>query len=60
MRPAEDMAFGTWAADVITKVIATGKFVPLLVKLMTNGLEGVTEGFQYMKDGKVSKIGYKG
>jgi hypothetical protein len=41
MSPAEDAAFGTWAAELISKVLATGQFVPLRVKLMPKDLESV-------------------
>jgi hypothetical protein len=58
IRPTEDIAFGTWAADLISKVLATGQFVPLPVKLMPKGLESVTEGFQYMREGKASIHSY--
>jgi hypothetical protein len=54
VRPAEDIAFGTWAAELISKILATGQFVPLPVKLIPKGLEGVKEGFQYMREGKAS------
>jgi hypothetical protein len=49
MRPAEDAAFGTWAAELISKVLATGQFVPLRVKLMPKDLESVTEGFKRVR-----------
>jgi hypothetical protein len=58
MRPTEDVAFGTWAAELISRVLATGQFIPLPVKLMPNGLENVTEGFQYMREGKASIHSY--
>jgi hypothetical protein len=41
MRPAEGAAFGTWAAEFISKVLATGQFVPLRVKLTPKDLESV-------------------
>jgi hypothetical protein len=49
MRPAEDAAFGTWAAELISKVLATGQFVPLRVKLMPKDLESVTEGLKRVR-----------
>jgi hypothetical protein len=48
-------------AELTTELLASGKFTPIPVKLMPKGLESVTEGFQFMKDGNVSgeKITYR-
>jgi hypothetical protein len=51
-----DKEFGRWAADLTSKLLATGKLVTLPIKLMPKGLESVSEGFKYMKEGKVGRI----
>jgi hypothetical protein len=56
MRPAEDMAFGTWATDLTSKILAAGKLEPLPVKMMPKGLESVSDGIKYMMEGKVCWI----
>jgi hypothetical protein len=44
----------TYIAELVTKLVAAGRLTPLSVKLMPKGLESVEEGFEYMKQGKVS------
>jgi hypothetical protein len=56
VRPTEDIAFGMWASDLTTKVLATGTFVPLPVKIMPKGLESVSDGLKYMMEGKVRRM----
>lgn len=49
----EDKQFGEWAAKLISRIIASGDFVPMPIKLWPGGLSGVFDGFKYMTDGKV-------
>jgi len=58
---SEDIKFGSWAAQFISRQLSTGKIVPLPVKLFPRGLVSVEEGLQYMQDGRVSaeKITYR-
>jgi hypothetical protein len=43
-----------YVTELVTKLVAAGSLTPLPVKLMPKGLESVAEGFEYMKQGKVS------
>jgi hypothetical protein len=44
---------GKWYVDVFKKSLATGKVKPIPVFIQPNGIAGVKDGLQYMKDGKV-------
>ena len=44
---------GKWYADLLSKMLATGKIKPNPVLVQPGGLAGVKEGLQYMQEGKV-------
>ena len=46
--------FGIKSAKLLSDILAAGKLKPGPIKMMTNGLASVKDGFEYMQSGKVS------
>ncbi|KZT64509.1 GroES-like protein [Daedalea quercina L-15889] len=58
---AEDHASGIQYAKLISKLLSEGKLKPIPIKMFPNGLQGVQDGFEYMRAGEVhaEKITYR-